>query len=355
MTHTRSVFSLWLSIVIVFLPSLALELLRPFNSAYTFLFSLIVGGALYGLFRLLCRLYPAGRSLLDEAEALVGRWFAVTAAVLFFLLGAFLCALFIEDFGTRIVHSLMLHSDARFYNVILIVAAAVFARSGLKTLGRMAEILVPVFSGIFLLLAVPALLLTPELDLSNPPSAALWQLLPGGAALSVLLGAGMLLFVCDREIAVTAHAKKQCAYTAVIAALYALLFPLLTDKLLGRFLAETTDSSFFLGLRQFKLFDRFGNTHILVMIPWMMLALLVCAAFFWALSRFLERILPRLSPALRQVLGPLFVLVIVGIRNEYDPYLSQSLWVGVIPLGLLLFYGFPLLLGVIRRRSKPRS
>lgn len=350
MTHSRSIFSIWLSLIIVFLPSLALELLRPFNAAYAFLFALIIGPALYGLMRTLCHLY-SGQPLLDRTESLFGHRITLGLIICYFILTAFLCALFIEDFGTRIVHSLMLHSDARFYNVTLLVVAALFARAGIRTLGRMAEILLPLFSLLLLLLSFPIFFGTPTSGLFPFPVEALQQFFPGGLALSILLGAGSLLFICGRDIQITPHSKKQCLYAAFLAAVYALLFPLLTTQLLGRFLTEETTSSFFLGLRQFKLFGAFGNTQVLVIIPWMILALPVCAYFLWGLSELLRRLFPKLSDAFRHVLCPLVVLVILAIRNEWNPYLSASLWIGVIPLGLLLFYGVPVILTLLDRRK----
>lgn len=355
MIHSRSVFALWLSMVIVFLPSLAAELLRPFNTAYTFLFAPLIGLILYGLFRLFCQLCN-NQPFPKLTEKYLGHRGFLIVFTFYFLLISLLAALFIEDFGTRIVHSLMLHSDARFYNMTLLIISAFFARSGIRTIGRMAEILCPIFSGLMLFLLLPVLFSTPLSELFPFPSEAFYQLLPGSLMLSVLLGAGSILFVCGEELQLTPHSKKQCLYTAIFAAVYALLLPLFTTLLLGRYLSAETSSTLFLGLRQFKLFGVFGNTHILLMLPWMMLALITCSCFLWGLSEILKHLFKRFSAAFRQLLSPLTVLIILAVRNEWNTYPSLSLWIGVLPLGFLLFYGLPLGLKLLdRRKSKQPS
>ena len=128
--HTRSLLSVWLCLLPVLFSSLTAELLRPFRTSYLFLGAWIVGGLSYLLFRLYCSVYEKAKGF-RPLRYMIPIWFLLTL---------FFTVLIIENFGTRIVHSLMLHSDARFYNVTLILAAAILSAKGIKPLGRMAEI-----------------------------------------------------------------------------------------------------------------------------------------------------------------------------------------------------------------------
>lgn len=337
--QSRSVFSLWMGIIFVFLPSLAVELSRPFQSAYGFLSALPVGAILYGLFRLLSK----------PRKVYQSKW----VSLLFILLFSFLSTLFVENFGTRIVHSLMLHSDARFYNMTLLILAAVFSRFGLKTLGRMAEILCPVFGIILLLIALPILITKAPAELFPLPQEAFLQVLPQSLSLAVLLGAGSILFLSVDQVP---YNKKQCLYTALFATVYALLFPLLTTLLSGRYLSVEASPTIFSSLRQLKLFGVIGNPHVLIILPWMMLSLVTCSCFLTGISVLLKRTIPRFSESFCKTLAPLLVLILLAIRNEWNNQPTLSLWLGVIPAGALLFYGLPIIVTLLdRRKTKPPS
>ncbi len=342
--HTRSLLSLWLCLLLAVLPSLVSELLHSFDTAYLFLGSWVVGCLGYLIFRLLFSGSFAAGGASKGFLFLVPLWFLVIL---------FLTVLLIENFGTRIVHSLMLHSDARFYNVTLILTAAFLSRGGVKVLGRMAEILLPLFSAV-LLVFTPFVLFSAPSALLNPPPATAWttSLLPN-AAIGVLLASGGVFFFCDEPITVTEHSKKQCLYAAFFATVYALLIPLLTVKLSGRFLVRQSGNSFFLALRQF---ESFPNAHILFTTLWVLLILVLCAYFFWALQKLLHRRFPKVSEKVFFWVVPLLITLILGIRNETQAYFSQSLWYGVILTGIPLFFGVPAGITLLARRSsKPPS
>ncbi|MBQ1935502.1 MAG: GerAB/ArcD/ProY family transporter [Clostridia bacterium] len=339
---SRSAFSLWLGIIFAFLPSLSVELSSPFHSAYGFLSALPVGVILYGLLRFLIN--PLKANKLYHSK-----WISF----LFVLLFSFLSALFIENFGTRIVHSLMLHSDARFYNMTLLILATVFSWLGLKPLGRMSEILCPFFAVLLLLIAVPILMTATPAELFPLPKEAFLQILPQSLSSSVLLGAGSVIFLSANDIPCN---KKQCLYTAFFATVYTLLFPLLTTLLSGRYLSIEASPTIFSGLRQSKLFGVIGNPHILIILPWMMISLVACSCFLTGISVLLKRTIPRFSESFCKILSPLSVLVILALRNEWNNHPSMSLWIGVIPAGALLFYGLPILVMLLdRRKTRPPS
>ena len=337
--HTRSLFSVWLCLLPVLFSSLTAELLRPFRTSYLFLGAWIVGGLSYLLFRLYCSVYEKAKGF-RPLRYLIPIWFLLTL---------FFTVLIIENFGTRIVHSLMLHSDARFYNVTLILAAAILSSKGIKPLGRMAEILLPVFSAAILIITPFVLFGTPDALITPIPARAWADSMIPGAAVSVFLAAGGVLFFCGETIEITAHSKKQCAYAALMATVYALLIPLLTVKLSGRFLAEQTSTTFFLALRQF---EPFPNAHILFAVLWILLTLVLCGVFFWSLQKLLHRMFPKISETLFVWVVPLLVTVVLGIRNEVTADFSLALWF-VVMIGLPLYFGTPVIIN--RRNPKPPS
>lgn len=353
MTHSRSLFSLWLIVIFVLLPILSVEILDGFSLSFSFLFALPAGAALLGLFFLLFRLHTPQKTLLDTSRELLGN--KTTAVISFFYLLFFLllCTLLIETFGARTVHSLMFHSDARFYNMTLLFLSAVIASSGLKTIGRMAEILAPVFAVFFLFLFFSSFLSAPTVDFSVPPSDLIRQVPVKSGAFAILFACGMIPFLLEKELKLQPHSKKQCVCTAVFAALYALFVPLLTVFILGRFLTEETTSSVFSALRQFRLFDRFGNMHLFLFIPWLLCTLPVCSLFLWAISALLRQLFSTLSVRLQKIASPLLVLVILAIRNELNSCFSQTFWYALFLPGILLLYGFPLLIFLLRQKTKP--
>ncbi|MGN8768198.1 GerAB/ArcD/ProY family transporter [Paenibacillus barengoltzii] len=288
------------------------------------------------------KLYP-GQNVIQACNRILGPVLGKAVGLVILLYYMYISGIMIREYGEFVVGSFLLHTPLLVISGSMVFICAIVVRSGVEIIARFAEMFIPIFTMLFLLLIVP---LVPELQIQN-----MFPIMGEGIAPSIsgafVLQAWFSEFLTASFLIPFANQvdklKKSIAISLLAVILTLVVTNLVTLLLLGNITGNYT-YPFLIVARYINLSDFFTHLEALFMAIWVLGAFVKICVFFYTIALGTAQMmnLRDYQPIVFPV-GFLLLLMSVWIAPNFQ-VLTHALSTSVVFSTLTVLVGIPAVL-----------
>lgn len=225
------------------------------------------------------RMFP-GENIIQAGERIIGKFLGKMVGLIFPLFYLYLNGIVVREYGEFVVGALLVNTPLIVVLGSMVLVCAIVVRGGIEIVGRFAELFLPAFITLFLLIIVPIL---PDLNISNMLPVMGEGIAPSLAGTFVLqlwfsefiTYSFILPFVTDQK-----NAAKSIMFALGAVILTLVVSNLATLLLLGELTGDYA-YPFLILARYINLAEFFTHLESLFMAIWVLGAFVKICAFFY--------------------------------------------------------------------------
>lgn len=311
-----------------------------------------IGVLLVGLYCKLAGQYP-DLDWVALNEKLLGRWLGAACSLFWVLTALISVPEVLYYMGQFMVTQIMPETPALAFNLIFAVITAIGVHLGVVTMGRAAQIFLPVVIGLFLFLLV---MLTPEMRFENlqPVLSTSWnKIIHGGILYASYSGFPLVFLLMIFPVRVNRKDKAGRAFIAgvVFGGIFLLIITAAAVLVIGESAASEMYPSYVLA-KKFNIGGFITRLEVFMATIWFITLYCKLVLYFYAGTAGLARIL-RVSDY-RVLLVPLTIISVILSVSVYPDTIYQAewdakIWPFYVATSGLLFPALLLLISLIRK------
>lgn len=293
-----------------------------------------------------------GKSMSDIIRIILGKYLGTPVVVIYLLWAVWLSAMYTRYYVERLTSSIYPNLDNNVLLVLTLIPIAYLLRPGFTIIARMSEVLLPFIGAVLVMLS---LFLLPLVRSDNVLPIYYTDILPifkASLASTAILSYLFLLFFLGGSL-VNLKSLRVFGYIATyinISSLILLMF--ITTGVLGSSVAQRAPMPVLITVKQVSLMDTIENIEAVIIAIWIFADFTFISTLFVVVLN-IAKSLFKLPDAkyLINIYAVLVYFLAMGIcstKFELEEFSNTFL----VPLNLILGYGFPAILFLLSKLKK---
>ncbi|HYE81142.1 MAG TPA: GerAB/ArcD/ProY family transporter [Clostridia bacterium] len=293
-----------------------------------------------------------GQSMSGIITSIMGKYLGKLVLVIYLLWGVWLSAMYTRYYVDRLTSSIYPNISNNVLIILTLIPIAYMLRSGFTVIARMSEILLPFIGTMLVMLSI---FLLGRIRTDNVLPIYFNDIMPivkaSFGSSSVLAYLFLLFFLSDKVVNLKSFKKFGYITTYVnISSMILVIF--ITIGVLGSSVAQRSPMPVLSTVKQVSLMDTIENIEAIIIAIWIFADFTLISTLFVVTLNLIKSIF-KLSDTkpLINIYAILIYFLSLGIcSNKFE--LEESANKLLVPLNIVLGYGFPIILFVLSKLKK---